>query len=38
MKSSRIAQPAMKLTSSLKAWRAKVEDPPRSRYIAPPSM
>ena len=27
----------MKAISSLKAWRAKLEDPPRSRSIAAPS-
>ena len=35
--SIRIAHPAMKLTSSLKAWRASIEEPPRSRNIDPPS-
>ena len=35
--SMRIAQPAMKLTSSLKACRASIEEPPRSGNIAPPS-
>jgi hypothetical protein len=34
----RIAQPAMKLTSSLRnAWRANVAEPPRSGNIASPS-
>ena len=35
--SIRIAQPAMKLTSSLNAWRASIDEPPRSGNIAPPS-